>query len=239
MPFRPKLIPTLFTIPSLIVLIALGTWQIQRLEWKEGLIEQLQTRAQQAPAPIPEGPLTADEHEFIPVTVTGEFDHAHEFHLVNRALNGEAGINVVTPFRLEDGRTILVNRGWVPFEERDASNRPEAQVTGEQTVTGLLRFVKPQSWIEEQVVPPNEPGNNAWFQIDPDAMARVAGVDSLPDWYVLSGDTNVPGGYPRGQQWRLDIRNDHLQYAITWYSLAIALLVIYVLFHRKPKGGQA
>lgn len=233
MGFRPKLVPTLFTIPTFLVLIFLGTWQVQRLDWKQDLIDKLQVRSAQAPDAIPTGTLNQEDHEFLPVQVQGVYDHDHEFHLVNRSLNGEAGINVVTPLKLKDGGTILVNRGWVPFELRDKALRPDGMPTGEQTVTGLLRFVKPRSTIEEWVVPENEPGNNAWFNIDPQAMATQAGLSHLPDHYILSSDQSERGNLPRGRQWTVDVRNDHLQYAITWYSLALGLLVIYILFHRK------
>ncbi len=240
MGFRPKLIPTLFTIPALITLLALGTWQVQRLEWKQGLIDKLQSRAGLTPSAIPAGPLDEENHEFLPIRVTGTYDHDNEFHLVNRALNGKAGINVVTPLRLADGSAILVNRGWVPFEARDRSLRPDGLLQGEQTVTGLLRFVKPRSWIQEAVVPENEPENNAWFNIDPPAMAAKAGVGPMPNHYILSSDQSARGSLPRGRQWSLDIKNDHLQYAITWYSLAVALLAIYVIYHRKrPEEVEA
>lgn len=238
MGFRPKLIPTLFSVPAFITLIFLGTWQVQRLEWKQDLIDKLQVRSAQAPGALPAPPLNEDAHEFLPVRVQGVYDHDHEFHLVNRALNGEAGINTVTPLKLRDGGTILVNRGWVPFEMRDKALRPDGLLTGEQTVTGLLRFVKPRSTLEEWVVPDNEPGNNAWFNIDPAAMAAQAGLDSLPDYYILSSDQSERGALPRGKQWSLDIKNDHLQYAITWYSLALGLLVIYVVYHRKAAAEE-
>lgn len=238
MGFRPKLIPTLFTIPALITLVALGSWQVQRLAWKQDLIDRLQERGALAPTALPAGPISVNEHEFLPVRVQGTYDHDNEFHLVNRALNGKAGINIVTPLTLSGGGTILVNRGWVPFEARDASLRPDGQLAGEQTVTGLLRFVKPRSTIQEWVVPENEPENNAWFNLDPLAMGKQAGVEALPSYYILSSDQSERGNLPRGKQWSLDIKNDHLQYAITWFSLAIGLLVIYVIYHRKPNDGS-
>ena len=233
MGFRPKLVPTLFSLPAFITLIFLGSWQVQRLEWKQDLIEKLQDRSSQAAGAIPAGPLNEEDHEFLPVKVRGVYDHDHEFHLVNRALNGEAGINVVTPLKLDNGQTILVNRGWVPFEMRDKALRPDGLLQGEQTVAGLLRFVKPRSMIESWVVPSNEPANNAWFNIDPAAMAEQAGLASLPDYYILSSDQSERGDLPRGRQWSPDVRNDNLQYAITWYSLALGLLAIYVIYHRK------
>ncbi len=238
MGFRPKLIPTLFSVPAFFVLLFLGTWQMDRLVWKQDLIDKLQARSSQTPAAIPAGPLTAEDHEFIPVKVIGTYDNSHEFHLVNRSLNGEAGLNVVTPLKLASGETVLVNRGWVPFDARDQSLRKDGLLEGPQTVTGLLRFVKPRSTIQEWVVPDNEPDNNAWFNIDPKAMAKVAGTSSLPEYYILSSDQSERGQLPRGRQWKLDIKNDHLEYAITWYSLAIGLLVIYVIYHRPSKKDE-
>lgn len=233
MGFRPKLIPTLFTVPALMTLLFLGTWQVERLGWKQALIDKLQVRSAQTPGAIPTGPLNEEDHEFLPIKVKGVYDNAHEFLLVNRSLNGEAGINVVTPLKLDDGTTVLVNRGWVPFEMRDKDLRMDGRLEGEQTVTGLLRFVKPRSTIESWVVPDNEPKNNAWFNIDPQAMAKQAGLESFPDYYILSSDRSERGNMPRGRQWTVDVRNDHLQYAITWYSLALGLLVIYIVYHRK------
>ena len=238
MGFRPKLIPTLFSLPVFIAMLFLGTWQVQRLEWKQDLIEKLQQRSAQAPGAIPDGPLNEDEHEFTPVRVQGVYDHDNEFHLVNRSLNGEAGINVVTPLKMNDGKTVLINRGWVPFEMRDVALRPDGLLQGGQTVTGLLRFVKPRSTIESWVVPENEPANNAWFNIDPAAMAKQARLPSLPEYYILSSDQSERGNLPQGRQLSLDVRNDHLQYAITWYCLALGLLVIYVIYHRKTAAEE-
>lgn len=237
--FRPTLIPTLFTIPALITLLALGTWQVQRLGWKQDLIDALQTRATAPEQPMPTGPLNEEAHEFLNVTLTGVYDHDNEFHLLNRSRNGEPGVNIVTPLLRSDGSAILVNRGWVPFDLRDKATRPQGLVEGEVTVSGLLRFVKPQSWIQEAVVPPNEPANNAWFTIDAAAMTQIAGTPPLPEYFILSGERAPPGGFPVGRQWLLDVRNNHLEYAITWFGLAGALFVIYVLYHRRRPEAEA
>lgn len=237
MRFRPKLVPTLFTVPSLIVLVWLGMWQLERLEWKEELIDRLQSRAELPPRAFPAGPLDEEQHEFLPVEVTGVLLHEHEFHLINRSLNGNPGVHVVTPLRRsDDGSLILVNRGWTPFERRDPATRMEGQIDGEVTVAGLLRFVRQPGTIQGWVMPENEPHNNAWFWLNTEEMAASAGLDALPDYYVFSADRNVPGGYPLGEQWRLDLRNDHLHYAITWFGLAIGLAVIYVVYHWRRPG---
>lgn len=230
MAFRPKFWPTLFTVPALIVLMVLGTWQVQRLQWKETLIEKLQTRSTSAPVSLDKSPRDLDQLEFQRVTVKGRFDHRFEFHLVNRSLNGNPGVHVLTPFiRADGGGALLVNRGWVPFDKKPVSARADGQIAGPVTLTGIVRLVKGPG----RFTPDNDPETNHWFFIDPAAKSAASGHRFPAGFYLLDGNRKVPGGFPVGHQWTLDIRNDHLQYAITWYALAVVLLVIFVLFHRK------
>jgi len=230
MTFRPTLWPTLFTVPVLIVLLGLGTWQLQRLTWKQDLIDKLHSRSTATAVSLPTGPLAPEDMEFQRVKVSGTFDHDNELLLVNRSLKGQAGLHVLTPLARADGAgTVLVNRGWIPFERRNRESRAEGLVEGTVTVEGLVRFAKGPGWF----MPENEPHNNSWFYVDPDAMAAAVGTNSLAGYYVMSSARDTPGGYPVGHQWQLNIRNDHLEYAITWYALAVALLVIYFLYHRK------
>src|SRR3546814_3771725 len=129
-------------------------------------------------------------------------------HLGNRSLNGNPGLHVVTPLVRADGAgAVLVDRGWVPFERRDPATRAEGQIAGEVTVEGIVRLAKEQGLY----IPDNEPDKNLWFYIDPPAMAQAAGLESLSPFYVLAGENKVPGGFPIGRQWQLDIRNDHLE----------------------------
>ena len=231
MNFRPKLAPTLFTIPALITLIALGFWQIDRMEWKQNLIDQFESRMSQPSQPIPTKALNPDQHEFMRVEVTGTFDHAHEFYLIHLSRQGKPGIHVITPLLPPGGgQPILVSRGWVPFERREPSTRPEGLYEGEVTVTGLLRFPKPNGFIQDLVIPENEPDNNTWFWLDTVALAAQSGYDAFPDYYVMSEEEPPLGVFPRGRQWLLDIRNNHLEYAITWFLLALTLAVVYVVF---------
>lgn len=235
MAFRPKLFPTLFTIPALIALVGLGVWQLQRLEWKETLIDRLQTRAEAPPESLPPGDLSMEEWEFRTVTLTGHFLHEDEMHLLNRSLNGNPGLHVITPFRRTDvpnTPVVLVNRGWVPFELKDKAAREQGLIGGEVTVQGIVRFQRPITGLQRVFLPENEPANNIWYSIDAAQMEEEIGFQ-LPNYYVVDGNESLPGTYPVGRQWTLDIRNDHLQYALTWFILAAALAVIYVLFHRE------
>jgi len=223
--FRPKLVPTLILLPALALLLFLGGWQLQRLGWKTDLIDKLQSRAVLAPVPLPNGPLDSDAWEFRPVTLTGRFDHEREIHLVNRARNGKPGVHVLTPLQVAGTeQAVLVNRGWVPFELADAATRAEGLTPGQVTVTGLLRFPRDPSIF----MPASDPAKNQWFAIDIPAMGDA--IDTpLADYYILSADRDVPGGFPVGEQWILDVPNDHLEYALTWFFLAAALLTIYLI----------
>lgn len=230
MAFRPTLWPTLFTVPALIILVVLGSWQIQRLHWKEDLLSKLHERSVAAIVAPPGEGADLDSFEFQRVGITGNFRHDREMYLIGRALNGKPGMHVLTPLIPEDGsEAVLVSRGWVPFEGRDPATRPDGQVGGPVTVEGIVRLQKPPGYF----TPENEPGNNTWYFVDTGGMSEVSGVQLRPGFYIVSDRVDLPGGFPRGGQWRLDIRNDHLAYALTWFGLAIALLVIYIVYHLR------
>ena len=230
MSFHFKLWPTILTSIMLFVLVALGSWQIQRLNWKNELITKIQTRAAERPVLLAKHPDDMEELEFQRVNVRGRFDHSTEFHLVNRSLNGNPGLHIITPFlRSDNSGVLLVNRGWVPFEKKNAKSRREGLVAGEIELNGIIRLIKGPGAF----TPKNDPGTNHWFFIDPVAKSKISGHSFLTGFYLLDGNVEVPGGFPVGHQWTLDIRNDHLQYAITWYSLAFALLVIFFVYHRQ------
>lgn len=230
MAFRPTLWPTLFTVPALAALIALGTWQLHRLEWKQDLIDKLQSRSGGPAVAAPGAGADLAAFEFQRVRVTGTFRHDKELYLIGRARSGTPGLHILTPLVPGDGSTaVLIDRGWVPFEGRDPAVRPQGQTTGVVTVEGIVRLQKNKGWF----VPDNDPVKNTWYFVDVPAMAKTAGLELRPGYYIVGDDAALPGGYPKGGQWRLDLRNDHLEYAITWYSLAVALLVIYIVYHRR------
>lgn len=230
MSFRPRFWPTVTTAVMLIALIGLGTWQVQRYGWKTGLIAKLQARVQAPAVPLPDASAKPEDIEFLHVRVSGTFLYDHEFFLLGRSLHGNPGLHVLTPLHRADGKGyVLIDRGWIPFDRRDPSTRAEGQVKGVVSFDGIIRLAKGPGLF----TPDNNPARNEWYFVDPAAMARTAGIDRMPDYYVLSGATDTPGTYPVARQWRIDIRNDHAQYAVTWYLMAIALIVIYILYHRK------
>ncbi len=227
--FRPTLWPTLFTVPALLLMIGLCVWQVQRLYWKEGLIAERQARVAEAAVPVPAPGGDASALEFRKVRLEGSFRHDKELYLGARSMNGNAGYQILTPFTLTDGQVILVNRGWVPVERKLPEHRTEGQVSGAVAVEGLVRLPRDRAFMQ----PDNEPRHNMWFFVDLPAMAAHAALPLRNDLYVDAGPADNPGGYPVGGQTRIELPNDHLQYALTWGLLALALIVIYVTYHLK------
>jgi surfeit locus 1 family protein len=229
--FRPRLVPTLFTVPALIVLLALGTWQVERLHWKEGLIAQ---RDAMVAAPPIAPPLTLEEAErnqFRHVTVDGDLLNDREIFLAAASESGEAGYQVLTPLQQPDSRVIFINRGFVPNALKDRARRAAGEPSGTVHIVGLLRVpppLKPTFFL-----PDNRPDLNLWFWVELAEMALAAGVPDAAPFYIDADKTPNPGGWPKGGVTRLELPNDHLQYAITWYALAVALVVIFVVYHRR------
>ncbi len=237
--FRPTFWPTVITIPALIVLLGLGTWQLDRLQWKNGLIAERTARAAAAPIALPPAgtqlpPEALARLDFRHAAATGQYLHDREMYLAARTRKGAVGFQVVTPLRLADGAFVLVNRGWVPDERKDPATRPEGQVSGTMTVAGAIRVPGRQHWLQ----PDNEPAKNLWFWSDLGAMAGRGGIAAggLVPVFLEADATPNPGGLPIGGQAKINLPNDHLQYAITWYALAIGLAAIYIAYHHHNRG---
>ncbi len=235
MPFRPTLVPTLFTVPALILLVGLGTWQVERLHWKEGLIAERTSRSSGPPIPLPADAAPAASYEFSKTRALGRLLNDKEMFLAARSLNGNVGYQVVTPFVLADGSAVLVDRGWIPSELKEPATRAAGELAGEVAIEGLLRGSETKSWL----VPDNEPQNNVWFYVDVPAMVRWAGLARVRPYFIEAGPAPNPGGYPIGGQSHIELPNNHLQYAFTWYSFAVSLAVIYVLYHRNLAREEA
>ena len=225
--FRPTLWPTLITIPALAILLALGTWQLQRLEWKTALIAEREAALQAPPVALPDDPAALRQMDFRRIRVSGEFLHDRSLLLSARSYQGRPGSHLLTPLRLETGRVLMVNRGWIPLDATPSSPaiaRPEGAVE----VSGILRAGRRKGWLTPESVP--EKGQ--WFWYDLSLMADHLGLMLLPA--VLEADAAPdPAGLPVGGQTQVRLSNNHLQYALTWYGLAVALVVIYVVFHRQ------
>ena len=231
-PSRRALWPVLLLAGmALAILLALGTWQVQRLVLKEGLIATIDARLKAAPVPLAEAEkrfADAGDVDYWPVTASGEFLHSGERHFL-ATWQGQSGFNVYTPLRLSDGRFLFVNRGFVPYDRKDQSTRTDGQVAGAVEVTGLAR--NPLAEKPSSLIPDNRPDANIFYWKDRGAMAATAGLpaDAVVVPFFLDADsTPNPGGLPVGGVTLIDLPNNHLQYAVTWYGLAAALVAVLV-----------
>ena len=213
------------------VLIALGTWQLDGLAWKEALIAERSAMLARAPVALTGAPSDAAAAEFRRVTLTGRFLHAAERLVGPRARRGVPGWHVVTPLRLDSGRAVLVDRGWVPENRKDPASRAAGQVAGLVTVEGVVRRPVPPG----RFTPENAPSQEQWFRIDPGAMARRAGLAEVAPYWVVAGDAPNPGGFPIGGGGIAMPPNNHLQYAVTWYGLALVLAAMTLVYWRSRK----
>lgn len=228
--FRRDHVPALFAAFTFLVCVGLGVWQLDRLAWKRGLIAERQTASQSAPVAVPRSLAQARGIEFRPVAIEGVLLHDKEIFLgATAATGGKPGFQVLTPLRERDGRIVFVNRGFVPSELKDSAKRAAGQLSGTVRVAGLLRLPKGRpNWM----VPDNRPDLNYWFWVDLPAMAAAAGLSEVAPFYIDADATANPGGWPKGGVTPIYLPNDHLQYALTWFSLAAAAAVIYFVWRR-------
>ncbi len=232
--FKPQFWPTVVTVPAIVIMIGLGIWQVQRLMWKNALIAEITAKVEAPVVDMPKGEIDPEALNYRHLRLTGVFDHDKEIYLVAHSLRGNLGYHILTPMRLTDGRWVIVNRGWVPQNLRDGASRPQGQLKGVVTLTGVARKAQKQGWM----VPDNDPAKNTWFYVDPRQIGAALGIDVLPV-VVVADKADIPGIYPLGGQVRITIPNNHLSYAITWFSLALVLAAIYVIWHlRREEDGR-
>jgi surfeit locus 1 family protein len=228
---RPAFWPTLISLPILVVSLGLGIWQIERREWKRDILDRI--AANQAAAPLSLDELLKGDplrFEYGRVKLAGKFVHDKEFYLAARSLKNTVGLQVVTPVRTDQDQLVLFDRGWIPQDKKEPARRAEGQAAGRVELVGIVR----RSQERRQFAPENAPERNVWFHVDVPLMRRLAGgaPDPRLDSFFLEADAAAnPGGLPVGGQTRLDIPNDHLQYAITWFLIALALAGVYLAYH--------
>jgi surfeit locus 1 family protein len=237
---RAKIVVTsVLVLVTFALLLVLGTWQVQRLQWKEQLLADMAERQNAAPVGAQEiSALLASgqDIEYRTMRVTGRFDHGRERHFF-ATHQGQTGFYVYTPLTLPSGKALFVNRGFVPYDLKNPALREEGQVEGEVTVSGYAR-----SRLEGKpsvIVPDNDPAKNVFYWKDLDAMASTAALDAsgvLPFFMDADASEVNPGGWPQGGVTQFTLSNNHLQYAVTWYGLAGALVVVLVgvLWRRRP-----
>lgn len=232
-----------FVLAALGILVALGTWQIERRTWKEALIAELESKLSAKPADLPPRErwpqLSATTDEFRRVAFPAEFlDQEALVYSSGSALRPDAsgpGYWVFSPARLTGGSLVVVNRGFVPEGRQDAKTRPQGQPQGVVEVVGAMRWPESRGTF----TPNDEPDKNLWFARDPAGMAAAKGWGTIAPFYVDQEAPPAPGGLPKVGPLKASLPNNHLQYAVTWYGLALVLLISAIVFLRARRRGTA
>lgn len=228
--FCPRPVAWFWFLSAFGTCLIMGTWQVQRLAWKENLLAAIeQAKGQPAITKLPQSDADITALEFRPVTLSGSWVRGVEYHLFPRWYQGKQGYWIIAPFTLGDGRVVLVNRGWVPTEKKDPATRPETQARGYDKVAGLLRL----GGERHAFTPSNRAEKNLWFARDIGEMAAAHDLKRVIPAMVDVVGTQDANHLPVPSDGTITLRNDHLSYIITWYGIAAGILVIFLVYHRK------
>lgn len=216
------------------ILVALGIWQLDRKVWKENLIETLNARLIQAPENLPGSAdwhaLTQEKDEYRRVAFAAEFMPGEEslVYTAGSAFRPDvqgAGYWVFAPARLADGQAVVVNRGFIPFEGKDLTTRAH-DTSGTIQIVGVMR------WPEKRglFTPPDDPKGNVWYLRDPHAIALANKWNAAAPFYIDQESPVPPSGWPKPGKLTVNLPDNHLQYALTWFGLALALAGVYAFW---------
>lgn len=232
---------TALSIIAFGILVGLGIWQLQRFEFKQGLTAQIKERTAEQPVPLSklESELEkAGNIEYRRVQFKGTFHHDGESHYFT-VIKGRTGWRVITPLETAGGKIVMVDRGFVPANKKQPQSRQQGQLDGEQTIIGLARAPGTKSTF----TPDNSLEKNNWFWRDLSGMAAAAlpanDLKRVIPFFVEQEKSPIPGGWPRGGVTRVKIPNKHLEYAMTWFGLAGALFVVFILVLRGRLREQS
>ena len=233
MTFRPLPGLTIAALIALVILLSLGTWQVQRLAWKNDLTAKMEARTTARPISLAEAirmKAGGGDVAYLPVRLKGSFLHDQELHLFT-VEGGKMGRRIITPFKTADGRAALVDRGFVPDSLLARDKRKAGLDSGLVELTGQIRLGGRPGLF----VPDNRPAENDWYWRDHAGMAAAAGIygrDNLVPFFIEASQA-ATGGWPNGRATRPRLINNHLEYALTWYALALVMLVIYFTLHHR------
>jgi len=230
------IVPGAFALLGLIVLLGLGTWQVERKAWKEGLIATLDQRLNEAPIALPPPAqwveLSQSASEFTRVRVRVTFPKADDALVFSgqsaiRDDVKEPGYFVFSPARLPDGQQIVINRGFTPSKSYPKPTDP-------QDIVGYLRWPEAPSWF----VASHDAAGEVWTARDIAAMADARGWGAVAPFYIEQESPVPLGGLPHPAALKVHLRNEHLQYAITWYGLSAVWVVMFAIWASRRRGRR-
>lgn len=231
--FAPKLMPTIFTLALLPILISLGFWQLHRAQQKQMLINHYQLAHHYQPLDVQKLKAPWVRWLFQPVVMTGHYDNDHALLLDNKIHQHQPGYHVITPLVLENGKKVLVNRGWIPLQDRKSLPKLPP-IYGKQSVTGYIDIPNPKPFLLKQV---NE-GDSWPRRIQAIEIEKIPFADK-PSFYpvVVLLAPNAQHGFIRDWQPVVPAMPParHIAYAIQWFSLALTLLIIFIVVNLKRR----
>ncbi|KAI0328523.1 SURF1-domain-containing protein [Cubamyces sp. BRFM 1775] len=226
---------------------ALGTWQVKRLKWKVALIDDLEEKLEREPMPLPPQVNLAalPDFAFRKVMLKGRWDNAHAILLGPRVRDGTIGYHLVVPFVRSDGSTVLVDRGFVTKELAQAARRVQDKEREEVEILGMLRTAQ----VRNSFTPDNHPEKGEWYWADVDAMAAFAGgeaagvqpvfIEEVFEGHAGEAASRLAHALPVGRSPTVDIRNSHVSYIVTWYSLSAFTTVMFIRLLLKRRQALA
>jgi surfeit locus 1 family protein len=214
---RHKFLFSIFVFFFISIFIALGSWQLVRLNWKLDLIEQIQSSLKDEPININNTVLK----NYLRIKAVGTIDFENQIYLYNLNEKGEPGFEVINPIKI-DNENYLLNRGWIPFNKK---NEKEINIIDENNIIGILRKQIKANMFK----PKNDILNNYWFTLNRQDLNKLTGKKFSPYIIYLSSKNELP----KAKMITANISNNHKKYAITWFSLAISILLIYLYFRKK------
>ncbi len=223
----PKIIPLISFLIALAILLGLTSWQLKRLVWKNNLINERINKYESEPSDLDKIIAPQDE-EFRKVLVKGKLINDFELFMPALSKRGNNGYHILVPLKTSSGKNIIFDTGWVPLAMKEIENRKNNINFNEGEFKAVIRLPGRKGYFQ----PDNDPKGNFWFFIQPKLMERTLEIKLEENFYLEAVD-NGPNGFPLGNQTRIYLRNNHLQYAITWFLIALGLVGVFFFANIK------
>ena len=214
---KNKLLFSVFVYFIILVLLSLGFWQLYRLSWKLDLINQIENSLKVEPIELQ----NVEKKNYLRIKTSGQIDFKKQIYLYNLNETGKPGFEVINPIKIGN-EDYLINRGWIPFDKK---NKPEINIIDQKNIIGTLMLQSESSSFK----PKNEIDKNYWFTLDREDILKFTGRNFSKYIIYLNGSYE----HPRPKLITAKISNNHKKYAITWFSMAISILLIYLYFRKK------
>ena len=214
---KNKFLFSVFVYFIILTLLSLGFWQIYRLNWKLELIEQIENSLKNNPVELS----NIEKKNYLRIKTSGEIDFDKQIYLYNLNDSGKPGFEVINPIKIGD-ENYLMNRGWIPFEKKDL---PEINLVDQNQIVGTLMLQTKSSKFK----PENDIEKNYWFTMNREDISKFTGRNFSEYVIYLNGNYKIP----KPRVITAKISNNHKKYAITWFSMAISILLIYLYFRKK------